>query len=64
MLYTLEVEVSEVLKHIGNVSLIVCLYVFVYKSMTLKFFQAQVTCATFFYFDTCPEIFGNVLKFF
>lgn len=68
MLCTLEVEVSEVSKFIENVFLIVymyicILYIFVYKFMTLKFSQAQITCATFSCFDTCFEIFGNTLTF-
>lgn len=57
MLCTLEVEVSEVSKFIENVFLIVymyicILYIFAYKFMTLKFSQAQITCAIFC-FDTC-----------
>lgn len=45
--YTLEVEVSEVLEHTKKQYVYICLLSI---NVTLKFFQAQIICAIFFYF--------------
>lgn len=60
MLYILEVEVLEILKHIGNIYIYI--YASVYKSITLKFSQAQITCATSFRINIYFLIFGIIFQ--
>lgn len=59
--YTLEVEVSEVLEHTKKQY--VYIYIYLSINVTLKFFEAQIICASFFIFIFVFK-FDKILKFF